>query len=291
MNTGFQNLNPAVSFWYLLLAAILSMVLSDPILMMMGLVFALLWCVTQKCELGGNVLMAAVTGLLVILLNPLFNHRGRTVLFYLFGNPITLEAFLYGFTAALSIMTILVIFIVYNRVITPDKFMMLFSKRLPKTSLLLMMCLRFIPELSRQYRELSGVQTLKHPREGKEGWIPRVKEAFRLLTLLFSNAVCGAIETAQSMRARGYGVYPKRTSWREQRLTARDICSAAYILATFLLTTGIWYGWGLKRDIYLEGYRMIENPYIYFAAALFYLFPLLTEGADYLRWNFSNWNN
>lgn len=289
MQTGFQNLNPAVSFVYLLLAAVLSMVLLDPLLLMLGLVFVFVWCLFEKCALGGSFLWIAGTGLFVLLLNPLLNHRGRTVLFYIFDNPVTLESFLYGFTAAVSIMTVFLIFMVYNRVITPDKFMYLFSKRLPRTSLLIMMCLRFIPSLQRQYRELSGVQRLKHP-VGRS-WREKLQEAFRLFTLLFSGAVCGAIETAQSMRARGYGVYARRTAWREQRLTAADICALAYILCTFLGTVGIWYGFGMKQDFFQTGWQPLKQPAIYIAAGFFYGFPILTEGVERLKWSFSNWNS
>ena len=98
MQTGFQNLNPAVSFVYLLLAVILSMILLDPLLLMLGLVFVFGWCLIEKCALDGSLLWITGTGLFVLLLNPLLNHRGRTVLFYLFENPVTLESFLYGFT-------------------------------------------------------------------------------------------------------------------------------------------------------------------------------------------------
>lgn len=34
--------------------------------------------------------------LLVAVTNPLFSHNGVTPLFYLNGNPVTLEAFVYG---------------------------------------------------------------------------------------------------------------------------------------------------------------------------------------------------
>ena len=291
MQTGFQNLNPAVSFVYLLLAVILSMVLLDPLLLMLGLVFVFGWCLIEKCALDGSLLWITGTGLFVLLLNPLLNHRGRTVLFYFFENPVTLESFLYGFTAAVSIMTVFLIFMVYNRIITPDKFMFLFSKRLPRTSLLIMMCLRFIPALQLQYRELSGVQRVKHPVGRKRRRRETLQEAFRLLTLLFSGAVCGAIETAQSMCARGYGVYARRTAWREQRLTAADLLASVYILCAFLGTIGLWYGFDLKQDFFQTGWQPLGQPAIYIAAGFFYAFPILTEGVERLKWSFSNWNS
>ncbi len=74
-------------------------------------------------------------GIIIILINPIISSRGgKTVLFYLFDRVITLESLVYGICTSISLISIMVLFLSYNLIITDDKFMYLFSDILPKTS-------------------------------------------------------------------------------------------------------------------------------------------------------------
>src|SRR5690606_15261610 len=93
-------------------------------------------------------------------LNPLFNHQGVTILFYLerSGNPVTLESILYGISSAIMFVTVIMWFSCYNKVMTSDKFIYLFGRIMPKLSLLLSMTLRFVPRYIEKIREISYAQ-------------------------------------------------------------------------------------------------------------------------------------
>ena len=55
-------------------------------------------------------------------INPLFSHRGSTLLFYLFtGNPVTLESIVYGVATAGIICAMIMWFGSFNIIITTDK--------------------------------------------------------------------------------------------------------------------------------------------------------------------------
>ena len=56
---------------------------------------------------------ALVMFAVIAVLNPLFNHRGLTVLFYLAGEPVTLEAFAYGLCAGLMLLNVFIWFSCY----------------------------------------------------------------------------------------------------------------------------------------------------------------------------------
>ncbi|MCD8511312.1 MAG: energy-coupling factor transporter transmembrane protein EcfT [Bacillus sp. (in: Bacteria)] len=98
---------------------------------------------------------------MIFIINPLFNDRGRHVLFELLGQRVTLEASLYGATMALAIMAIISLFVSYNEVMTPNKLLFLFSKILPRFAVVLMLTLRFIPLMKRRLDEISAVQQSK----------------------------------------------------------------------------------------------------------------------------------
>lgn len=69
--------------------------------------------------------------------NTLFTHNGRTVLFYINGLRITLEAFCYGLAAAAMLSAIVIWFMSFNLVMSADKLIYLFGKAAPVLGLTL----------------------------------------------------------------------------------------------------------------------------------------------------------
>lgn len=91
----------------------------------------------------------------VAVINPLFSHRGSHILFYFMDQPITLEAVFYGLMMMTVLLTIFILFISYNYTVTADKFMYLFAGVAPKTALLTLMTIRFVPLFQRRLRQIS----------------------------------------------------------------------------------------------------------------------------------------
>lgn len=106
------------------------------------------------------------------LLNPMFNHYGVTMLYYVksSGNWITLEALVYGVVLGAVMFVVIQWFSCYNKVMTTDKFIYLFGRIIPALSLILSMALRFVPRFTAQ---------LKVIRSGRKPWDGMYqKEAF-----------------------------------------------------------------------------------------------------------------
>ncbi|MEG1317234.1 MAG: energy-coupling factor transporter transmembrane protein EcfT, partial [Oscillospiraceae bacterium] len=70
----------------------------------------------------------------------------------------TLEAIVYGFASAALLASVMCWFSCYNAVMTSDKFVCLFGRIIPSLSLLLSMCLRFVPKFKAQIKEVSNAQ-------------------------------------------------------------------------------------------------------------------------------------
>ncbi len=126
--SGFTSLHPAVCFGYFALLVLFAMVVKHPVylLSLLGTVVALNYLLDRGRELRRNARWYLLLGLAVFIMNPLFSSRGATILFYLGQRPVTLESIVYGGLFALSLLGILLAFLAYNRVITPDRFLYLF---------------------------------------------------------------------------------------------------------------------------------------------------------------------
>nr|WP_245363403.1 energy-coupling factor transporter transmembrane component T [Cohnella thailandensis] len=169
-----------------------------------------------------NLLYMLPLLLIAALINPAFNHAGVTILFYLKnGNPITLESILYGIAAAVMLVTVIIWFSCYNAVMTSDKFIYLFGRILPALSLIFSMVLRFVPRYKNQIRKISHAQR-SVGRDATQGSpLQRARNGIRIVSIMTTWALENAIETADSMKARGYGL-PNRTSFSLYRFDSRD---------------------------------------------------------------------
>ena len=230
MRSGFARLHPLVDLTFFVLVLAFAMFLSHPAVQLAGLVCAALFAL--RCTgrgFGRRMAMLLPLMLLAAVVNPLVSHQGVTVLFrFPSGNACTLESVLYGISAAVRLGTAVLWFMGWNAVMTSDKFVYLFGRILPSLSLTLSMGLRFVPRLLRRTREVAQAQKLARPAE--RGWLAGIRRAGRVVSIVVTWALENALDTADSMKSRGYGL-PKRTAFSLFRFTLRDgICLG--VLAT-----------------------------------------------------------
>lgn len=236
MKDSFSNRHPLVQFAFFTAVIALTMFHMQPVCLGISLLCALL----NACFLGGKKtalftlkiivpMMAAVT-----LVNPLFNHRGATVLFYLpWGNPFTLESLLFGAASAVLIGAVALWFSCVNKVITSDKVVYLFGRVAPSLSLVLAMALRFIPRFSAQFKLVKAAQR-QTARSGKQPLKTRFRAAVSVFSVMVSWSMENALDTSDSMKSRGYGL-KRRTAFSPYRFRRRD----AVLLTVILLLTAV----------------------------------------------------
>lgn len=220
----FKTFHPAVNFIYFVFVIGFSMFFMNPVFLAVSFVCGFLYSVV----LGGR--RAARTNLLYMLpmviamaiVNPAFNHEGVTILTYLpSGNPLTLESVLYGIGAAVMLVSVICWFSCYNAVMTSDKFIYLFGKVIPALSLILSMTLRFVPKFSAQLKVVSNAQRCIGRDVSNGSIISRAKHGLAILSIMTTWALENAIETADSMKSRGYGL-PGRTAFSIFTFDKRD---------------------------------------------------------------------
>jgi energy-coupling factor transport system permease protein len=168
--------------------------------------------------------------LFAALINPAFSHEGKTILTYLpSGNPLTLESILYGISSAAVLTAVISWFSCYNAVMTSDKFVYLFGRIIPSMSLILSMTLRFVPRFKAQVRIISNAQKCIGRDVSNGGVLERARNGITILSVMTTWALENAIETADSMKSRGYGLRG-RTAFSIYRFDKRDLMLLCYIL-------------------------------------------------------------
>ena len=177
-----------------------------------------------------SLLYMLPTLLITALLNPLFNHQGGTILTYLpDGNPLTLESILYGAASAAMLVTVISWFSCFNEVMTSDKFIYIFGRIIPALSLILSMALRLAPRFKAQVKVIGNAQKCIGRDVTNGSILRRMKHGIKILSILVTWALENAIETADSMKGRGYGL-PGRTAFSIFRLDRRDAYALIYII-------------------------------------------------------------
>ena len=228
----FETYHPLVNFIYFVLVIGFSMVLIHPLTQGITLVSAILYVIYVEGKKSIFFLLKVCLPMLLmtVFINPAFNHEGMTILFYFSnGNPLTLESILYGCSAGCMLITMLLWFSAFSRVMTSDKFIYLFGKIIPSLSLILSMSLRFIPKFKNQMHKVAEAQKSIGRDLSSGSLIHRTKIAILIVSIMITWALENAIETADSMKSRGYGL-KGRTAFSIYRFEDRDL----YVLLWFL---------------------------------------------------------
>lgn len=228
----FSGYHPLINFLYFGLVLLFSMIDMHPVCLGISLVCALAYSIylNGKRAVRFNLLYLLPLFIIAALFNPAFSHEGGTILTYLpSGNPLTLESITYGIGAAAMIVSVITWFSCYNAIMTSDKFVYLFGRILPGMSLILSMTLRFVPKFKAQIRAVSDAQKCVGRDASVGGIIKRARNGLTILSSMITWALENAIETADSMKGRGYGL-PGRTAFSIYKFDNRDKAAAIYLL-------------------------------------------------------------
>lgn len=225
MTDAFFKLHPAVNFIFFAFVLALSMFIMNPICLALSLVCAFVNAVylngLRTIKLCLKFILPMV--LLIVLINPVFNHQGVTILTYFpWDNPLTLESIVYGIASAALLSSVVLWFSVFNSVMTSDKIVYLFGKIIPSLSLVLSMSLRFVPKFSTQIKNVRNAQRCIGRDVSDGSAVSRIKNGIRIISIMLSWSMENAIETADSMKSRGFGL-KGRTAYSIYKFDRRDL--------------------------------------------------------------------
>lgn len=286
-NETFSGYHPVVNLAFFAAVIGITMFIMHPVFLFISLCSG---CLYLHYLYGRKGMLRKVGYLLPLLLgmailNPLFNHEGLTILWYLPNdNPVTLEAIAYGIAAAVMLGASVTWFNCSNAVFTTDKIIYLFGRIVPAMSLLISMTLRFVPRFKNYLQNVLHVLRGMHkPETAKE----KLQQALSAFSATVSWAMEQSIISADSMKSRGYGT-AGRTAFSVYRFEKRD---ARALLLLMILCIGALapFASGTTNWIYypsltgtLLGFSQIAS-YLCYACAC--LMPLLIDVLEDRKWN------
>jgi energy-coupling factor transport system permease protein len=282
--------HPVVLFVYIASILVISMITMNPVYIglsvLLGIIYGtyLVGFKTMKQTLTYSLLIFVA----IVIFNPLFNHHGEIIMFTLFNNPITLEALCYGIVSGGMLVAVLVWFVTFNALITNDKFIFLFGRILPTVAFMLSMIFRLIPLTQHKTRTITNAQQVMGLGMDTGTKKEKIQRGVRISSILMGWVMEDALETADSMKAKGYGT-GKRTFFNNYKWQTHDIISlfiillmiACNIIAIVLAPAFEFYptfSGGLTSTYQIIGYLLF---------ILLAVYPLMLELKETITWKLS----
>lgn len=284
----FADFHPVAQAAYFAAAAGVAMFSMDPVVLALSLAGAVGLCALT----GGLGSLRWQGGMLLLflvlaVLNPLTHHDGVTVLLVVNHRPITLEACLYGLSAAGMVVGMVYWFRGFSQVMTSDRLLVLLGGLSPRLSLVVSMALRYVPLFGRQWKKTQQTQrALGLYRE--ENSMDRCRAGLRVFSIMTTWALENGVITADSMTARGYGL-GRRSHFRKVSFGLYDglLTGLSLLLAALAL-------WGARSIAYYP--RLLAAPMTlrhwtgYAAYGALMILPHIIQGKEALAWRWWNSN-
>ena len=289
MRDTFGGFHPLVNLIYFTLVIGLAMFLMHPVSLLLSLSCASAYAVYLHGQKAWRVGLKFLLPLLLLtaLLNPLFNHAGATILAYLpNGNPLTLESTLFGLATAVMLVTVIAWFACFNTVITSEKIVYLFGRIVPVFALILAMALRLVPRFREQIKVITNAQKCLGQDFSQGNLFQKMRQGLKILSILATWALENAIETADSMKGRGYGL-SGRTAFAIFRFNRRDAWAIGYITfcATIVLGGAVTGAYQFRYFPTIRGQWSGHQAILVFCAQLaLAIFPIIVNLKEDLLW-------
>ena len=254
MSSGFKGYHPLVNVLFFISIIAFGMLLRHPVYLVISFISSTAYYLKLSGKDGRKTVFRFLLPMLlfVVIINSFFNHYGVTTLFILpFGNNFTFEALVMGIVSGITVVSVIQWFFCCNEVVTEDKFMHIFGRILPKGALVVSMILRFVPLYRRRYKEISQARKCMG-LNGTDSFICKMKNTFKNIGILVSWSFENAIETADSMKARGYGLKGRTYYSRFQWHTGDTLALILLVLFDALIIFGL-----VSNSAYC-----IYNPYV-----------------------------
>lgn len=324
MTDEFSRYHPVVNLIFYLLVLGTTMFQMSVGLVFISLFSAVVYYFMLK-KTEGLKYCAVVVGIIIVsaIINPLFSHKGGTLLFYLFtGNPVTLESIIYGLISAIIIGAMLLWFSTFNQVMGVERILGAIGKVLPNVSLLITMIMRFIPQYTRHQRKVSMVNKVNkrnydekinllnrektekenviearkrqkkksgieaHIGQKKKNGIDKIIDSIKEGSRTFSITTTWALENSiyTADSMKARGFGTgRRTNYSNYKFQKRD-----YLLMGWLVILWLVVVFSLEREkVYTYYYPFIQvknNMVVYLMYGLLCLTPVLINVKEEIRW-------
>jgi len=216
-----------------------------------------------------------------ILANALTVHYGDLVLFNLpktwpiLGGRITLEATLYGLGTGLSLLSLLVVFAIFNSAVPPTALLRMVPGFLYQAGVVVAIAITFVPQM------INSAQAIREAQRVRGHRFRGLRDALPLLVPLLAGGLERSIQLAESMEARGFGGIQRPG-------TARRVLAARVLALLGLL--GLAFG-AFARAYFPAPQTAAETTLVISLCALMSAFWMLSRTVERSRYNRWLWRS
>ncbi|HHW46597.1 MAG TPA: energy-coupling factor transporter transmembrane protein EcfT [Clostridiales bacterium] len=284
----FAKLNPAVQLVYFLSVILVVMFDKNPVILLISVLFGLLIClrINSRVFLKDLPILAAILFISTIS-NPFFSQNGATTLLFINDMPVTLESLVYGLSVGVMLISVISWFKIFSFTMTSDKIMYLFGRYFPSLALTVSMIFKFIPQIIRQAENTKRVQQALGQFSAKS-IMQKLKGSINIFSIVLTWSLENALDTAASMKARGYG-QKNRSSFMLYRFTALDLIT---LLIVLILDVVLFLGIALGKTKF-DYYPIISTVdttglalAVYISFGVLALLPFYLDFKESLKWKY-----
>ncbi|SHJ40211.1 energy-coupling factor transport system permease protein [Clostridium cavendishii DSM 21758] len=203
----------------------------------------------QKEKIKNSLIYFLPFALLIILFNCLFVTAGSKVLFEIFDKVFTLEALIYGAIMSGKLYGAICTFFFLDVLVDSDKAVSYFSHKLPKSTLLIMVGVKLIPNLKERFERLKEIYILRGIDFNEKSKFKQVKNYMPLMLILLEDTLDQSFIIGEGAYVRGF-LSNRRTYYMKEKFEKQDFIIITLSLATlsiYLISCHLGY---MKFDIY-----------------------------------------
>jgi energy-coupling factor transport system permease protein len=248
--TVHHKLHPANAIGLLIVLIAATLMISHPIHALF-LVIVLSFSVAVfggLAELKSLLKFWIVTGIMIVIINPLVSTQGNTVL-YRTALPvigrirITAESLAFAGSMVLRLFSMVLSIKLFGLSIDRDDFFGYLSRYMNKLVLTMSMTVNMIHRLRVETQRVREVMEMRGLDLKSGGFARRIKAHYPLIKVVLISSLEGSVNRAEALYSRGYGK-GKRSFYREIKMESKDrLYLAALCIYACVLAFGIFKGW------------------------------------------------
>jgi energy-coupling factor transport system permease protein len=257
-NNGFlQKLHPVTLLAYLFVTIIGAMIVSNPVLLA-GFMAVIVYGLFAAKGIGNwlrslRIFLLMIAILLII--NILVSDLGTTILWRgpvipILGRVIiSWETIVYGMVMGLRLLIVFSVFVLYNRVMDPDKALSILARIFPNSALLVALTAKSIPHMSLQLQRTAEIHQCRGVRYRTGSYISRVRNRLPLIKVLLLSSLEDSFDLAESIQARAYGSGSRSSYHRLSYGVGDALVLGCSMLAFLWIIIGMLLGW-VSMEVY-----------------------------------------
>ncbi|MCC8016091.1 MAG: energy-coupling factor transporter transmembrane protein EcfT [Clostridiales bacterium] len=278
----FSKFHPLVGFSFFIAEIIISLIFINPAYLAVSFIGAFLYIAETRGLPEIKSLLKFVFPVIIFvgIFNMIFSHYGKTTLFSVGKINFTAESLSYGLCTGLMLGSVILWFSAYSSAMSSDKITAVFGKAAPNITLLFSMALRFVPQMNKWSDEITQAQT------GLGKNIKGVKNTAKRFSALISISLEKSIETANTMKSRGFGKGKRKFCSRYSFRISDAVL--LFIICLLFVSSLIFKFLGFSDFVYAD-----QLEFVNFSSASFVIFafmsfiPFAVDLKENIKWALS----